>query len=151
VAILDADKEGFLRNDVSLIQTIGRAARNANGRVIMYADRITDSIKRAVKETDRRRNKQLTYNKKHGITPKTIEKNIKDILAEFGLTASRSKQKRKNQSNILKLDLAGDGRPMKEIIKDKEKQMREAASKLEFELAAILRDEVRELKRSESK
>jgi excinuclease ABC subunit B len=150
VAILDADKEGFLRNDVSLIQTIGRAARNVNGRVIMYADKITKSIKTAIKETDRRRKKQLAYNKKHGITPKTIEKNIKDILEEFGLTAGKSRLKRKNQTNILKLDLAGDARPMKEIIKEKGVQMKEAAHKLEFELAAILRDEIRELKRSKS-
>ena len=148
VAILDADKEGFLRNDVSLIQTIGRAARNVNGRVLMYADKITKSIKTAVKETDRRRKKQLAYNKKHNITPKTIEKNIKNILEEFGLSAGKSRLKRKNQSNILKLDLAGDARPMKEIIKEKEGQMKEAAHKLEFELAAILRDEIRELKRS---
>lgn len=151
VAILDADKEGFLRNDTSLIQTIGRAARNVDGQVLLYADKMTNSIKTAIKETERRRKKQLAYNKKHNITPKTIEKNIKNILEDFGLTANRSKIKRKNQSNILKLDLKGETKPLKEIIKDKELQMRDAAQKLEFELAAILRDEIRELKRQQKK
>ena len=148
VAILDADKEGFLRNETSLIQTIGRAARNANGKVILYADQITGSIKRAVKETDRRRKKQLAYNKKHGITPRTIEKAIKDILEEFGLTQKQGIKKARNQKNkkTLSIELQADDRPIKEIIKDKEVQMKEAAQKLEFELAAVLRDEIRLLK-----
>jgi len=153
VAILDADKEGFLRSGTSLIQTIGRAARNANGQVILYADKVTNSIKQALEETDRRRKKQLAYNKKHNITPKTIEKNIKNILEEFGLSVRRSVTKRANQSNLLKLDLAGEkqGKSIDEIIKDKQLQMREAAKKLEFELAAILRDEIHELKKKNKK
>jgi len=147
VAILDADKEGFLRNDTSLIQTIGRAARNVNGRVLLYADNITGSIKRAVKETKRRRNKQLSYNKKHGITPKTIQKAIQNILEEFGLTVKKKTKKEKKQlQETLAIDLQGDDRPIKQIIKDKETQMKEAAQKLEFELAAVLRDEIRLLK-----
>ncbi|MDO8499200.1 MAG: excinuclease ABC subunit UvrB [bacterium] len=155
VAILDADKEGFLRNDTSLIQTIGRAARNVNGRVILYADNITGSIKRAVQETDRRRKIQLAYNKKHGITPKTIEKAIRNILEEFGITEGPGAMKTKRakgkwkSDEVLQLDLLGDARPIPEIIREKEKQMKEAAKDLEFELAAILRDEVRELRKKE--
>jgi excinuclease ABC subunit B len=154
VAILDADKEGFLRNDVSLIQTIGRAARNVNGEVILYADKITESIKRAVSETDRRRKIQIAYNKKHNITPKTIEKNIKNILEEFGITPKKSgtlSRKQRRQGEILKLDLTGDKRPMEEIIKDKESQMKRAAKELEFELAAILRDEIYQLRKENRK
>mgnify|MGYP002639435241 CR=1 FL=1 len=155
VAILDADKEGFLRSERSLIQTIGRAARNVNGQVILYADVMTGSINRALSETNRRRKKQLAYNKKHGITPKTIEKSIKNILDEFGISASNMKTTKgtrtKNRKRLLKLDLMGDKRPISEIIKDKEKQMKEASKALEFELAAILRDEVRELKRNNKK
>ena len=150
VAILDADKEGFLRSETSLVQTIGRAARNVNGQVILYADEMTGSIDRAIKETDRRRKKQLAHNKKHGITPKTIEKNIKNILEEFGISADKHKDKKKkkgkHESSILELDLLGDDRKLKEIIKDKEAKMKDAAQKLEFELAALLRDEIRELK-----
>jgi len=146
VAILDADKEGFLRSATSLIQTIGRAARNVNGQVILYADNITGSIKKAVDETARRREIQLAYNKKHNITPKTIQKNIKDILGELGITKKASKTYKANKaSGILELDLLGDNRPLEEIIKDKEKQMKDAAKNLEFELATILRDEIREL------
>ncbi|HNU95951.1 MAG TPA: helicase-related protein, partial [Candidatus Magasanikbacteria bacterium] len=151
VAILDADKEGFLRSATSLVQTIGRAARNINGQVVLYADNITGSIKKAIDETNRRRAIQLAYNKKHGITPKTIEKTIKNILEDFGLTLNAEKQrgKLKNKAkklSVTDLDLLGDGRPLETIIKEKEKLMREAAEHLEFELAAILRDEVRELK-----
>ncbi len=149
VAILDADKEGFLRSDVSLIQTIGRAARNVNGRVILYADEMTGSIDRALQETDRRRTKQLAYNLEHGITPQTIQKSIRNILEEFGISASTTPTKRgrgrERKDSILDLDLVGDTRSLKEIIKEKEIKMREAAKNLEFELAAILRDEVREL------
>jgi excinuclease ABC subunit B len=153
VAILDGDKEGFLRNDTSLIQTIGRAARNANGQVLIYADHITDSIKRAISETDRRRKIQLQYNKNHGITPKTIEKSIRNILEEFGLHNKKSgdlKSVNKPQINkyakALQIELETDKRPIAEIIKEKEKQMKEAAKALEFELAAVLRDELRVLK-----
>lgn len=145
VAILDADKEGFLRNETSLIQTIGRAARNVNGQVVMYADHMTGSIDRAIKETDRRRTIQLEYNKEHNITPKTIEKEIKNILEQFGLENKKQNSKKKRQ--ILEMDLAGDARPLKEIIKDKKLKMKEAAESLEFELAAILRDEIKELER----
>jgi excinuclease ABC subunit B len=149
VAILDADKEGFLRNETSLVQTIGRAARNVNGRVILYADTITKSIKNAIRETDRRRVIQLAYNKEHNITPKTIEKAIKNILEDFGLHKKENKKgKNKNKAReIMELDLLGDGRSIPEIIKDKEERMRLAVDKLEFELAALLRDEIRELRK----
>ncbi len=146
VAILDADKEGFLRNETSLIQTIGRAARNVNGQVILYADQITGSISRAIEETNRRREIQLTYNKEHKITPKTIQKEIKNILEQFGLENRKNQAKNRNKK-ILEMDLAGDARPLKEIIKDKKLKMKEAAEALEFELATILRDEIKELER----
>ncbi len=134
VAILDADKEGFLRSETSLIQTIGRAARNANGEVIMYADHITGSVERAIKETERRRVLQLAYNKEHGITPRTILKEIKDILP--------------NVDEILKLEMKvvpESKQAIEALVKDKEREMREAAKNLDFELAAILRDEIKEL------
>jgi len=140
VAILDADKEGFLRSETSLIQTIGRAARNVRGQVLLYADQMTGSMERAINETERRRKRQTEYNKKHGITPRTIEKKIKDIIGEK-ITKSKVK-------NILDLDIAAEkGKNVEEIIKEKEKQMKEAAKDLQFELAAILRDEIRELKK----
>jgi excinuclease ABC subunit B len=132
VAILDADKEGFLRNETSLIQTIGRAARNVNGRVVLYADKITQSIDNAIKETNRRREIQLKYNKDNNITPKTIEKNIKNILEDFGIENKRAK--------TLEIEMVGGD--IKEIIKEKKEKMREAAEKLEFELALILREEI---------
>lgn len=150
VAVLDADKEGFLRNETSLIQTIGRAARNVNGRVVLYADNITKSIEKAVSETARRREIQLEYNKEYGITPKTIEKSIKNILEQFGLTSKQLKSKKRNQK-ILEMDLEGDARPIKEILKDKKLKMKEAADKLEFELAAILRDEINQLEKEVKK
>lgn len=156
VAILDADKEGFLRSETSLIQTIGRAARNVNGQVVLYADHMTGSLERAMEETRRRREIQLAYNKEHGITPKTIEKKIRNILEEFGIASSDEKSKKKAKQKarskaeaILDLDLKGDARPIKEIIKSKEDQMKNAANNLEFELAAILRDEIRELRARE--
>lgn len=154
VAILDADKEGFLRSETSLIQTIGRAARNVNGHVVLYADSMTNSMQKAIDETSRRREIQLAYNKKHGITPKTIQKEIKNILEEFGIDANAAKTKRarakeRHKKTTLELDLIGDARPISEIIKDKEAKMKEAAQGLEFELAAILRDEIRELKARE--
>jgi len=130
IGILDADKEGFLRSETSLIQTIGRAARNVRGEVIIYADHITGSIKRAVGETERRRKLQLEYNAKHGITPQTIKKEIKDILPEEVL-------------NIEMKPLPRSKSQLEEIIKIKTKEMREAAQQLDFELAAILRDEIR--------
>jgi excinuclease ABC subunit B len=130
VAILDADKEGFLRSETALIQTIGRAARNAGGEVLIYADNITGSIKRAVGETERRRKIQLAYNEEHGITPRTIIREIKDILPT---------------EEILKLEtrpLPKSKRSLQTLLKAKQAEMKEAAEKLDFELAAILRDEV---------
>ncbi len=143
VAILDADKEGFLRSETSLIQTIGRAARNVNGEVLMYADNITGSVKRAVAETERRRKKQIAYNKRHGITPQTIRKTIKDILPEI------DKEREAKIEEIIKLEtsaLPASEKRIQEIIKDKEREMREAAKALDFELAALLRDELFALK-----
>lgn len=153
VAVLDADKEGFLRSTTSLIQTIGRAARNANGQVILYADHITTSIKKAVEETNRRRQIQMNYNLQHRITPQTIQKNIRNILEEFGIAPKSHQEKtgRKKKPSVADLDLLGDNRPLAEIIQDKEKQMKEAAKSLEFELAAILRDEIKELKKTQTK
>ncbi|MFA5228467.1 MAG: excinuclease ABC subunit UvrB [Candidatus Paceibacterota bacterium] len=132
VAILDADKEGFLRNETSLIQTIGRAARNVNGRVILYADKNTKSIERAISETNRRRKIQLKHNQENNITPKTIEKSIKNILEDFGIEDKRRKT----------LEIEMVGQDFKEIIKEKKEKMKEAAEKLEFELALILREEI---------
>lgn len=154
VAILDADKEGFLRSDTSLIQTIGRAARNINGQVILYADEMTGSLERAMEETQRRREIQLAYNTEHGITPKTIEKTIRDILEEFALSSDRAPRrmtggKRAANRAITDLDLLGDERSLEVIMKEKEAQMKRAAKDLEFELAAILRDEIKELKARE--
>ena len=140
VAILDADKEGFLRSETSLIQTIGRAARNAEGRVIMYADRITGSMERALNETDRRRTKQIAYNREHGITPATVRKNVDDILA--GLYKGDTDQSRVTA----KIDdkLAG-GSNLQAVLDGLRNDMRKAAENLEFEEAARLRDEVKRL------
>lgn len=140
VAILDADKEGFLRSDTSLIQTIGRAARNVRGQVVLYADRITGSMKRAIDETDRRRTKQLAYNKLHGITPQTIIKAIKDLRGELGLSS-----KSKDVKEILKLELSAETADLNTVFKRKDAEMKAAAKNLEFELAAILRDEMSEI------
>jgi excinuclease ABC subunit B len=151
VAILDADKEGFLRSETSLIQTIGRAARNVFGEVVLYADNITGSMKRAIDETERRRVLQLAYNKKHNITPQTIIKKIKDILPashfEKGLRLGSSGSER-GVRGILALDSAPQkGKRRADIIKEKEAQMKEAARALDFETAAILRDEIKFLKK----
>lgn len=137
VAILDADKEGFLRSETSLIQTIGRAARNVRGQVVLYADQVTGSMKRAIGETERRRAKQLAYNILHGITPKTIIKEQDDLRAMLGLEASN-----KDVKDILKLELTAETHSLMEVKKQKEREMKEAALNLEFELAAILRDEI---------
>jgi len=137
VCILDADKEGFLRSDTSLIQTIGRAARNVRGQVVLYADRLTGSMKRAIAETERRRAKQLAYNTEHGITPKTIIKAIKDFREVLGLSAGPVDVK-----DILKLELTAETHDLKTVLKQKEVEMKEAADGLQFELAAILRDEI---------
>lgn len=141
VAILDADKEGFLRSETSLIQTIGRAARNVRGQVVLYADQMTGSLRNAVRETERRREIQLEYNKKHGITPRTIRKKIRDITE--GLMRDKEFEAAKK---ALDLEELSKTRPLEEVIREKETQMREAANGLQFELAAILRDEIRALK-----
>jgi excinuclease ABC subunit B len=141
VAILDADKEGFLRSETSLIQTIGRAARNVKGRVILYADSITGSMKRAIDVTNARREKQIAYNTAHGITPKTIQKLITDFTE--GIVRKKEADMARK---VLALEAAADTRPVATIIADKEQQMKEAASALQFELAAILRDEIKELR-----
>ena len=137
VAILDADKEGFLRSETSLIQTIGRAARNVRGRVILYADSVTGSMKRAIEETNRRRDKQLAYNKKHSITPKTITKNIKSIVDH---------EIRPEPVPIEALIL-NSPKALARHIKEREKEMKESAKNLDFERAALLRDEIRELRK----
>lgn len=140
IGILDADKEGFLRSEVSLIQTIGRAARNANGRVILYADNMTGSMERAMAETERRRTIQVAYNEKHGITPETISKKIHDITDTMATAHEKT----------VHLELEADKKlfaknPTK-LIKLKERQMQEAVKMLDFETAAILRDEIKALK-----
>lgn len=154
IGILDADKEGFLRSEVSLIQTIGRAARNQNGRVILYADVMTGSMERAIGETTRRRDKQLAYNKEHGITPKSIQKVIRDITE--GMESDHSKA----VNAELALDMAlfaqiekdTKGRktkglnPIEKLIKIKEVEMKESVKLLDFETAAILRDEIKVLR-----
>lgn len=143
VAILDADKEGFLRSETSLIQTIGRAARNVEGRVILYADRMTGSMERAIRETDRRREKQHAFNIEHNITPATIKRDIHNIVAD---TASRD-------SVLVEIDADGAnnlvGHNLRAYIEDLEKKMRAAAADLEFEEAGRLRDEIRSLEASE--
>jgi excinuclease ABC subunit B len=139
VAILDADKEGFLRSETSLIQTIGRAARNSEGRVIMYADRITGSMERAMAETDRRREKQQAYNKAHGITPQTVKKNVEDVLA--GLWQGDTDQAR----ITTKVDKAQVGQNLAAHLDALRTAMRKAAENLEFEEAARIRDEVKRL------
>ncbi|HWA18136.1 MAG TPA: helicase-related protein, partial [Devosia sp.] len=146
VAILDADKEGFLRSETSLIQTIGRAARNVDGKVILYADHETGSMARALAETNRRREKQLAYNAEHGITPQSVKSNIKEIVDSVyerdHVTVSIGKDKSGKEQLQLGANLAA-------VIKDMEKQMREAATNLEFEKAARLRDEIRRLREME--
>ena len=144
IGILDADKEGFLRSDTSLIQTIGRAARNVDGRVILYADRITGSMERAIDETQRRRDKQLAYNKKHGITPITIKKEIKDIMEHLETDHGRAVQLDLDTelSAIKKLTGKKREKAINGILKKKEKEMNAEVKILNFESAAILRDEV---------
>ena len=140
IGILDADKEGFLRSETSLIQTIGRAARNENGRVILYADNMTGSLERAIAETTRRRNIQLAYNKEHGITPKTIKKNIGDITDQLRTDHAKSVQ------TELDIDEKLFKKNPNKLLKLKESQMKEAIKVLDFETAAILRDEIQFLK-----
>ncbi|MGI9610879.1 MAG: helicase-related protein, partial [Acidimicrobiia bacterium] len=147
VAILDADKEGFLRSETSLVQTIGRAARNVDGEVVMYADGVTDSMQRAINETNRRRKVQLEYNEEHGIDPQTIRKKVSDILELVqSSNATRSGDRRAREISDRKpLDLPTDD--LRRLIQSLEEEMHEAATELRFEYAARLRDEVEELKR----
>ena len=141
VAILDADKEGFLRSETSLIQTIGRAARNAEGHVIMYADTITDSMRAALDETQRRREVQMAYNEEHGITPKTIQKAVRDLIAVSKKVAASEVQMEKDPESMSEKEL-------EKLIKELEKQMKKAAADLNFEAAAELRDKLIELKKT---
>ncbi len=151
VAILDADKEGFLRSETSLVQTIGRAARNADSKVILYADRITGSMQRAMDETDRRREKQVAHNEAHGITPKTITRGISDVLEGVmektakGRSAKARDRKNRRDGRVAEDQKAFEPNNLKAVIADLEKQMREAAANLEFETAAELRDQIKEL------
>ena len=139
VAILDADKEGFLRSETSLIQTIGRAARNSEGHVIMYADKITDSMRLALDETKRRRAIQMKYNEEHGITPTTIKKSVRDAISIFKKVAAEELRMEKDPESMSTKEL-------EKLIKDIEKQMKKAAAELNFEAAAELRDKLIELK-----
>ena len=140
VAILDADKEGFLRSETSLIQTIGRAARNSEGHVIMYADTITDSMRLALDETERRRAIQMAYNEEHGITPKTIQKSVRDLISISKKVAQEEMQLKKDPESMSKKEL-------EKLVKDVEKKMKKAAAELNFEAAAQLRDQMVELKK----
>jgi len=143
VAILDADKEGFLRSDTALIQTIGRAARHVNGQVIMYADKQTDSMKRAIEETTRRRAKQVKYNTEHGIVPVGIHKAIRDLTDTFSAKAVAESQSDYKAGKRMEVT---SRRELEKVISELERQMKEAAKNLEFERAAALRDELFELR-----
>ncbi|RJR14486.1 excinuclease ABC subunit UvrB [Candidatus Parcubacteria bacterium] len=145
VAILDADKEGFLRSETSLIQTIGRAARNVHGRVILYADHMTGSLERAIGETNRRRAIQIAYNKKHKITPKTVAKRIHDIIGDIERTRKRA------VTELATMDSSAYKGDKTKLIKEKRRQMHEAADRLDFETAALIRDEIRILEEKKNK
>jgi excinuclease ABC subunit B len=145
VAILDADKEGFLRSQGSLIQTIGRAARHLEGRAILYADKMTDSMRRAIDETDRRREKQVAYNEEHGITPQTVIRSIEDSLATI---TKADYADLTDDINTDALDFATQA-DLDTYITNLESDMREAAKKFEFEKAAKLRDQVKDLRTKE--
>jgi excinuclease ABC subunit B len=141
VAILDADKEGFLRSNTSLIQTIGRAARNVNGRVIMYADTITESMSKSIAETDRRRAIQKTYNEKNNITPRSIIKKIHERIQLTKSVETASPTLAKDAESMSREEIIAE-------IKKLEKQMKQAAAELQFEQAAMLRDEILVLKKN---
>ena len=140
VAILDADKEGFLRSETSLIQTIGRAARNAEGHVIMYADTVTESMQMAIDETKRRREIQMKYNEEHGITPQTIQKSVRDLISISKKVAAEEMRMEKDPESM-------SAKELEKLIKDMTKQMRKAAAELNFEAAAELRDKLVDLKK----
>ena len=140
VAILDADKEGFLRSEVSLIQTIGRAARNSEGHVIMYADKVTDSMRLALEETKRRRQIQMKYNEEHGITPQTIQKAVRDLISISKKVATEEMRLEKDPESMSRKELD-------KLIKEVTKRMKTAAAELNFEAAAELRDKLVELKK----
>ncbi|MGI6702470.1 MAG: excinuclease ABC subunit UvrB [Clostridia bacterium] len=144
VAILDADKEGFLRSETSLIQTIGRAARNVDGKVLMFADRVTGSMKRAIDETERRRSIQLQFNREHGITPRSIRKAVADVI-------EATKVAEEEVSYSVLEDVLKGSEDIEDIIKQLEKEMREAAAKLDFERAAALRDRIFGIKKSSNR
>lgn len=139
VAILDADKEGFLRSETSLIQTIGRAARNSEGHVIMYADKITDSMRVAIDETERRRKMQQQYNEEHGITPQTIKKSVRDLIAISKKVAAAEMNMEKDPESMSEKEIT-------KLIAEVEKKMKKAAAELNFEAAAEYRDKLIELK-----
>jgi excinuclease ABC subunit B len=149
VAILDADKEGFLRSETSLIQTMGRAARNVDGQVVMYADTVTDSMRRAISETQRRRARQQAYNAEHGIDPQTIRKAVTDILAAIrpaaDTTPARTSTARKSGRRDELAELPAD--ELGRLIRTLEEEMHDAAAELRFEYAARLRDEINDLRR----
>jgi excinuclease ABC subunit B len=153
VAILDADKEGFLRSETSLIQTMGRAARNVDGEVIMYADKVTDSMQRAISETNRRRGVQEAYNAEHGIDPQTIRKAVTDILATLrpegdGEAPRPGKDRRNRRRDKVRSDFAELPQDeLARLIQTLEEEMKSAATDLRFEYAARLRDEIHDLKR----
>ena len=146
VAILDADKEGFLRSEQALIQTIGRAARNANGHVIFYADKVTNSMQRAIDETNRRRSKQLYHNEQNGIIPKTIFRSKEDILQASSVLESVRKGNEKTEIDFQKENIDINAENKEELLADLENKMRIAAEKLDFEKAAFLRDEISKVK-----
>jgi excinuclease ABC subunit B len=156
VAILDADKEGFLRSETSLIQTIGRAARNVDGRVIMYADQMTDSMRRAINETQRRRGAQQRYNAEHDINPQTIRKAVTDILAYLrkdegapvpDKLATKAKRDERHAARLRDEVADLPHADVERLIRTLEEEMHDAAAELRFEYAARLRDEIKELKR----
>ena len=140
IAIIDADKEGFLRSETSLIQTIGRAARNVEGHVIMYADTVTDSMRRAMDETERRRAIQERYNEEHGITPQSIQKSVRELISISKKVAAEELRLEKDPESMSVKEL-------EKLTKDLTKQMKKAAAELNFEAAAELRDKLVELKK----
>jgi excinuclease ABC subunit B len=147
VGILDADKEGFLRSETCLVQTIGRAARNADAKVILYADRITGSMQRAMDETDRRRTRQIAHNTEHGITPRTIVRGVSDVLEGVMEKTAKGRGRARSQkrAGVAEEQAKFEPNNLRAAMADLEKRMREAAANLEFEEAGRLRDEIKRL------